>query len=139
MNEQQNTDSIKAMYAAFARGDVQDILDRLTDDVEWTLEGPAILPFAGTKRGPAEVLGFFEALATTQQNQKLTIDTYAAQGDIVATMGRYAATVRATGRSFDSRVAHFLTFRDGKVSKFADFVDTAAMAEAYAHAAAAAR
>ena len=139
MNERQNVEKIKAMYAAFARGDVQTILGALTDDVEWILEGPAIIPFAGTRRGPGEVAGFFRALATTQTNQKLTIETYVAQGDVVATMGRYAATVTATGRSFDASIAHFFTFRNGKVSRFVDFGDTALMAETYETAAAAAR
>jgi len=139
MSEQQNLEKVKSMYAAFGRGDAGYILDGLAEDVEWILEGPAILPFAGTRRGRTEVTGFFEALATTQTNHKLTIDTYVAQGDVVATMGRYAATVKATGRSFDSKVAHFFTFRDGKVAKFADFVDTAQMASAYETAAAAAR
>jgi len=139
MNEQQNVEKIKAMYAAFARGDVATILGALTEDVEWTLEGPAIIPFAGARRGPGDVAGFFQALATTQANQKLTIDTYVAQGDVVATMGRYAATVTATGRSFDASIAHFFTFRDGKVSKLVDFGDTALMAETYAQASAAAR
>jgi len=139
MNEQQNTELIKAMYAAFARGNVAAILGALTEDVEWILEGPAIIPFSGSRRGRAEVAGFFEGLATTQVNQKLTIDTWVAQGEVVATMGRYAATVKANGRSFDASIAHFFTFRGGKVSKFVDFGDTALMAETYAQASAAAR
>jgi ketosteroid isomerase-like protein len=139
MNEQQNTETIKAMYAAFARGDVQTIMSALTDDVQWSLDGPATIPFAGTRRGPAEVMGFFQALGSTQENQKLTIDTYVAQGDVVATSGRYAARVKSTGKSFDSPIAHFFTFRNGKVSKFVDFGDTALMAETYEQASAAAR
>ncbi|HTP85329.1 MAG TPA: nuclear transport factor 2 family protein [Bryobacteraceae bacterium] len=139
MNEQDNTAAVKALYAAFGRGDIQYILERLTSDIEWTLEGPAILPFAGTMQGPDGVLTFFQALATTQDDRKLTIDTIVAQGDMVATMGRYAATVKATGKRFDSAVAHFFTFRNGKVAKFNDFVNTALMAEAYQQAAAASR
>jgi ketosteroid isomerase-like protein len=47
--------------------------------------------------------------------------------------------VTATGKSFDSPVAHFFTFRGGKISRFVDVVDTAAMADAYRAASAAAR
>ena len=139
MNEQQNTDLIKLVYAAFGRGDVQAILDRLTDDVEWSLEGPAVIPFAGTRRGPGQVVGFFQALATANENMVLTTDRFVAQGDQVATIGRFAATVKATGRRFDSPIAHFFTIRDGRISRFVDFGDTALMAEAYTQAAAAAR
>jgi ketosteroid isomerase-like protein len=91
--------------------------------VEWTLEGPS------------EVLGFFQALGATQQNQKLTTERWVAHGDTVATLGRYSGTVTATGKRFDSPVAHFFTIRDGKISRFVDLGDTAAFAEAYTSAA----
>ena len=138
MNEQQNTDTVKTMYAAFGRGDIQVILDRLTDDVEWSMEGPSIIAYAGKRHGRSEALAFFQALGTTQDNQKLTIDTYSAQGDVVATVGNYGATVKSTGKSYHVRIAHFFTFHDGKVSKFEDFGDTAAIADAYQQTAAAA-
>lgn len=137
MNEQQNTALIQKLYDAFARGDVQTILDNLTDDVAWQMDGPAIIPFTGRRTGPAEVRGFFEALSATQQNMKLTTERFIAQGDGVATLGRYAATVTATGKSFDSAVAHFFTIRDGKVAQFVDVGDTAAIADAYVNRSAA--
>jgi uncharacterized protein len=139
MTEQGNTALIQKLYAAFAKGDVQTILDNCTDDVEWTLEAPEIVPFAGKRRGVAEVKQFFQALATTQANQKLTIETFVAQGDHVATLGRYAGMVPATGKSFDTAVAHFFTIRNGKVSRFVDVGDTAAMADSYTNASAAGR
>jgi ketosteroid isomerase-like protein len=139
MNEQNNKALIEKVYAAFGRGDVQTILDTLTPNVEWTLEGPAVIPFAGKRIGVAQVRTFFEALATTQENQKLTIDDYIAQGDKVATTGRYSAVVKATARRFDCAVAHVFTVRDGKIVNFLDFADTAQMADAYVSAAAASR
>jgi hypothetical protein len=62
-----------------------------------------------------------------------------AQGDQVAGLGRYAATVTATGKSFDSALAHFFTVRGGKISRFVDVADTAVMADAYRAASAASR
>jgi ketosteroid isomerase-like protein len=136
MNEQQNTALIQKVYAAFARGDIQTIMNSLTADVDWALEGPAIIPFSGRRKGGAEVLGFFQALAETQQDMKLTTETFVAQGDVVATVGRYSATVKATGKKLDVATGHFFTIRDGKIAKFVDFGDTAAMADAYASTAA---
>ena len=137
MSEQSNTELIRNMYAAFARGDVQTLLDHCTDDVEWTLEAPDIVPFAGKRRGKAEVLQFFEALASTQENQKLTVEIMVAQGDYVAMLGRYSGSVAATGRTFDSPVAHFFAIRNGLVARFVDLGDTAAMVDSYTAAAAA--
>ena len=131
MNENDNITLVQNMYAAFGRGDIQTIMGHLAPNVEWTLNGPTEIPYSGKKSGPDQVLTFFEALATTQEDQKLTIDEYIAQGDRVATVGRYSATVKATGKRIDGPVAHIFTVRNGKVIRFLDFVDTAQMAEAY--------
>jgi ketosteroid isomerase-like protein len=133
MTENHNTKLIQTMYAAFGAGDIQTILDLLSPDVEWTLTGPAGIPYSGKKVGPSQVLTFFQSLATTQEHHKLTIDVYIAQGDHVATTGRYSALVKATGKLIDGPVAHVFTIKNGKVVKFLDFVDTAQMADAYTH------
>ncbi len=54
MSEQQNAELIKSVYDAFGRGDLAYILDRLAEDVDWTLEGPAIIPYAGKRKGVAQ-------------------------------------------------------------------------------------
>lgn len=131
MNEQNNVTLIQKVYAAFGKGDIQTILDYLTPDVDWSVAGPTTIPFAGDRRGPGEVKGFFDALATTQDNQRLTIDEIIAQGDQVASIGRYSCTIKATGKQVDSPVAHFFTVRDGRISKFVDFLDTALVVEGY--------
>ena len=130
-----NTTLIQTMYAAFGRGDIQTILDHLAPDVEWTLNGPEVIPYSGKKVGPSQVVTFFEALASTQDHPKLTIDEYIAQGDKVATVGRYSAVVKSTGKVIDGPVAHIFTIKNGKVVRFLDFVDTAQMADAYVSAA----
>lgn len=134
MNEQANATLIRRMYDAFAKGDVQTILDHLTDDVEWITEGPDVIPYTGRQVGLAQVRGFFDALAETQEDMKLTTDQIVAQGDNVATLGRYSGTIKATGRRFDTPIGHFFTIRNGKVSRFVDLIDTAAMASAYSAA-----
>jgi ketosteroid isomerase-like protein len=98
MNKQQNTALIRSLYDAFERKDIQFILDQLTGDVEWTLEGPAVIPYAGKRVGPAQVMEFFNALAGTQENIRLTTEQIVAQNDAVATLGRYAAKVTPTGK-----------------------------------------
>lgn len=139
MNEQQNTALIQKLYDAFGRGDIETILNNLTDDVRWGLEGPAIIPFAGRRTGKSQVRGFFDALATTQRDVKLTIEHFVAQGNMVASIGRYSGTVTTTGKKFDDALAHFFEFRDGKVARFVDFTDTASVADSYTHASAATR
>ncbi|HEU0004489.1 MAG TPA: nuclear transport factor 2 family protein, partial [Terriglobia bacterium] len=60
MTEEENVRTIQEAYASFQRGDVQAVLNVLTDDVEWVTPGPTgILPLAGHRRGRDEVAQFF--------------------------------------------------------------------------------
>lgn len=132
MNEQDNIALVQKMYDAFGRGDIQTIVDHVTDDVEWIAEGPSSIPYLGKMKGPAEVQSkFFGGIAGTQEDMKLTIDDFIAQEDGVATFGRYSGKVKATGKRFDVALGHLFRVRDGKVSKFVNLGDTAAMAAAY--------
>ena len=58
-----NLDKIKAVYDAFAKGDIPSVLATLSADVEWTeAEG---FPYGGTYRGPKAVLeGVFMRLGS---------------------------------------------------------------------------
>jgi uncharacterized protein len=136
MNEQENIALVKKLYEAFARGDVQTILDHVTEDVKWSNPGPSIVPYFGDRTGPGQVREFFNHLVGTQENVNLTIDQFIAQGDAVATLGRFTGNVKATGKPFDSLVGHFFTIRDGKVARWIGLGDTANAAVAYSTAAA---
>jgi ketosteroid isomerase-like protein len=81
MSEQENIALVKKLYDAFARGDTKTILDHVTDDVKWSSPGPGTVPYSGDRTGPAQVREFFNTLASTQENVKLTIDRFVAQGD----------------------------------------------------------
>jgi ketosteroid isomerase-like protein len=59
-----NKDTVQAIYEAFGRGDVSAILDKLADDVEWETQVPVSgVPWLQSRRGKANIAGFFEALA----------------------------------------------------------------------------
>lgn len=60
-------------------------------------------------------------------------------GDAVAAFGRYQATVKASGIRVDTPVAHYFKFRDAKVARYVNIVNTGAFLEAADASAAAAR
>lgn len=124
------TATVQELYAAFGRGDVPAILAKLADDVVWESEGPAIVSFSGIRHGITATRGFFEALGADHSNPQLTIAEYVASGDTVMTIGRYTATMKATGKKFDSPVAHYWKFRDGKVVRYVGLANTAAAVDA---------
>ena len=129
--KEQNIALIKKMYTAFEHGDTQTILNHLTDDVEWRFEGPPQIPYTGIRRGPQEVMGFFTGLAGNESLPSLRMEEFYGDGDVVITVGRYSATVNATGKSFDTALVHLFKIRDGKVCRFSNHPDTAAELTAY--------
>ena len=51
MSERTNTEVVQQGYEAFGRGDIPALLQFLTVDVEWTQQGPSVVPFSGTRHG----------------------------------------------------------------------------------------
>jgi ketosteroid isomerase-like protein len=135
MSERSNVQVIQAAYAAFQRGDIQSILDSLTEDVQWI--APPIEPVAGTYRGRAEVANFFQKVNEISDFVSFDPREYVAQGDRVIALGSYRASVRSTGKEYQCDWAMAFTVRDGRVAEFQEFTDTAAIAAALPAAASA--
>ena len=127
MSERTNADVVQQGYEAFGRGDIPALLDLLTDDVEWTLQGPSVIPFAGTRHGREGVAEFFSVLGETLDFEQFEPREFVAQGDtVVVVVGFERSLSRATGRTIEQEWAHVNTLRDGKIAKFRAFEDTGA-------------
>jgi ketosteroid isomerase-like protein len=124
------TATVQELYAAFSRGDLAAILAKLSDDVVWESEGPAVISSSGIRHGKAEAQGFFEGLNNDFTDHQLTITDYVGSGDTVMTLGRYTATAKASGRKVDTPTAHYWKFREGKVVRYVGLSNTAAAIEA---------
>lgn len=135
MGEEANVQVVQEAYAAFKRGNIQAILDSLSKDVEWI--APGVEPVAGMYRGPDEVARFFQQVNEISEFSSFEPGEYVAQRDRVVALGHYRATVRNTGRQYDCDWAMVFTFQDGKISKFQEYTDTAAIVAALQTASAA--
>ena len=126
-----NVDVVRRTYEAVGRGDIPAVLDLLTDDVEWTLQGPSTIPFARTRRGREAVSEFFSSVAETLEFQQFEPREFVAQGNTVVVVGYERNLIKPTGRTFEQEWAHVYTLRDGKIAKFRAFEDTAAYVGAF--------
>jgi len=132
MTEQENVRTIQEAYASFQRGDVQAVLNVLTDDVEWVTPGPtSILPLAGHRRGRDEVAQFFSLLNGSEEVEQFEPQEYVAQGNNVVVFVKYRSRIKSTGHTADADLVHVFTVRDGKIAAFREYYDTAAAVEAY--------
>jgi ketosteroid isomerase-like protein len=133
MSAEQNIQVVKDAYAAFGRGDVNGILALLDDSVEWEgVKGTeGVAPHAGIRRGKLAVAEFFRTLATTLDFQLFEPREFVAQGDAVVVIGRYKATVKSTNRSSESDWVMVFNLRNGTVTRFREFTDSAAIVRSF--------
>ena len=131
MSEQSNIQVVQAMFGALGRRDIQGVLDRLSDDIEWKIAGPSELPFAGTHRGRDEVAKFFQTFGQAAEFEVFEPQAYFAGGEKVVVLGHERQRIRATGQAVETEWAMAFVVRDGKIARFHNYVDTHALATAH--------
>ena len=118
-----NLNSIKAVYEAFAKGDIPSVLEILSRDIDWTeAEG---FPYGGTYHGPKAVLeGVFMRLGAEWKDFAAVPHEFIDGGDTIVALGKYSGTYKATNKSFEADFAHVWNLREGKAVRFVQYVDT---------------
>ena len=133
MEEARNTTVVQDAYAAFSRGDIQTLLSKLADDIVWmpVYGAGSHVPTAGDRRGKAAVAEFFKQVAENVNFSRFEPKEFIATGDKVVALGHYTATTPMK-KSFDSDFAMVFTLRNGQVTRFQEFCNSAAINAAYA-------
>jgi len=117
---------VKQAYDAFLRQDVPCILALVADSVDWELVGSTKLPYAGRRRDHKGVADFFAAVAQSDEMHEFEPREFIESGDNVAVLGWERATARDTGHAFESEWAHIFTVKNGKITRWRGFFNTAA-------------
>lgn len=127
-----NLDTVKRSYAAFDRGDMDAVLEAMTDDIEW--QQAQGLPHGGTYRGVAEVrANVFDPLDRDWWSSFAAVPTeFLDAGDEVVVLGRYQGVAKGTEKRLDVPFVHVWSLRDGRAWRFRQFLDTAGWVEALA-------
>jgi steroid delta-isomerase-like uncharacterized protein len=123
---------VQSMYAAFGRGDIAAVIANCAPDVQWEVLGPPrSFPLFGTRRGAGEVEDFFRLLPEVHTFTEFSPENFVAGNDTVVALGHYSFTLNNNGRTVATEWAHAFTIRDGMVTRFREFTDSAQMLDAY--------
>jgi hypothetical protein len=124
-----NVQMMKDLYAAFGRGDIPTVLAVMDPGIEWhEAEGNPYHPGDQVWRGPDAVMqNLFVRLATEWDGFTAHPREFYDAGPAVVVEGRYTGTYKKTGGKFDAQVCHVWKIRDGKITSFQQYVDTAQM------------
>ncbi|HYJ88561.1 MAG TPA: nuclear transport factor 2 family protein [Pyrinomonadaceae bacterium] len=134
---EENKAIVRQAYDNFKAGRIDKLLELMSDDIDWTLPEVEGIPFGGKRSGLKSVGEFFVIVNNSQESLSFEPREVIAEGDKVVALGTYTWRVRSTKREFTGDFAHAWTFRDGKVIRFHEYTDTAALANAYQKAASA--
>jgi len=122
-----NVSLLKNLYAAFGRGDIPTILETMSADIKWyQAESNPYMPSGEAWVGPDSVLNnLFMKLGTEWDGFAVHPRSFHGAGGSVIVEARYSGTYKPTGKSMDVQVCHVWDIKDGKVTRFQQYVDTA--------------
>jgi len=122
-----NVSLVKNLYDAFGRGDIAAVLGAMSPDIQWyQAESNPYRPSGEAWVGPDTVLkNLFMRLGAEWDGFTVHTKRFLGAGDSVIVEARYTGTFKATGRSMDTQVCHIWDVKDGKMTRFQQYVDTA--------------
>lgn len=121
------TDIIRSFYDRLASGDAPGALGLMAADIEWI----TMWHYKVDGRGPDRVAeGLFKPLMAEWSSFALVPTEFITEGNTVVSLGEFTGVHGVTGKKTDARYAHVWTIRDGKITRFRQYIDTEAVAEA---------
>jgi ketosteroid isomerase-like protein len=122
-------DVARAIYEAFGRGAIARVLELFDAGIEFReAEGNPYRPDGTPWVGPEMVLNeLFVKLGQEWAGFTVTPLVMTETTDGVVTEGRYTGTYKPTGRTIDMQICHVLRIRDGRLTHFQQYADTAAL------------
>jgi uncharacterized protein len=122
-----NVTLLKGLYDAFGRGDMPAVLGAMNPGVQWhQAESNPYNPSGEAFVGPNAVMNnVFMRLGGEWEGFSVHPKTFYGAGDSVVVEARYTGTYKATGKRMDAQVCHVWDVKDGKVTRFQQYMDTA--------------
>ena len=122
-----NVSLLKSLYDAFGRGDIPNVLGAMSPEIKWhEAESNPYMPSGKAWIGPDAVLNdLFMKLGSEWDGFAVHPKVFHDAGNSVIVEIRYSGTYKATGKSMDAQGCHVWDMKDGKLTRFQQYVDTA--------------
>jgi uncharacterized protein len=126
-----DVESLRRIYNAFSRWDLEELVSDLAHDIEWRL--PDTLPWGGTRHGHDGVLAFVSVSNDHVEGRWADPDDFLDAGDRLIVQGRMRGRAKASGRGYEVDFVHIWTMTDGVASRMRAYFDTAPIMAALGH------
>jgi ketosteroid isomerase-like protein len=132
--QEKNIQLIKDMFATFKKGDAQALINYVAEDCDWwspvTNTSSDAIPWATPRHGRGEVSSLFSEIFTKVKPIEIKPEHYTAQEDYCIVEGSSRGLTLATGCEFYINWVMVCTLRDGKITRFRNYFDTADLSKA---------
>ena len=122
-----NVQLARQIYDLFGSRDIPAVLASFDPEIEWReAEGNPYQMDGTAWIGPQAVLeNLFRFIGSDWEAHTIHSEKLHDAGEYVVVEGRFTGKYKPTGRSIDAQLCHVLAFRNGKVTRFQQYVDTA--------------
>lgn len=133
MRNEDNQQIIENMFKNYAAGNMSAVLSCFDKDVIWVRPGAPDIPFSGTFKGLEEVMKMFAIQASVISIKEFIPEKICTNDDTVVVLGHDYVDVNSTGKTYSTHWVQSYIFRDGKITNVEVYMDTKAVADAFAH------
>lgn len=119
---QQDVETMRGGYEAFARQDIPAVLALFDPEIEWDVSDA--LPEGGVHHGHEGVGRFFQSLPVTYAELRVEPEDFLDAGDHVVVIGTHRGRGH-NGSAFEARFVHVWDMRGGRAVRFRETADTA--------------
>ena len=121
------TDTVRDFYTKLAAADAPGALGLMDPDIEWI----TMWHYKVEGSGPGAVAeGLFKPLMAEWTSFSLVPIEFVTEGDTVVSLGNFTGVHSVTGKTAEARYAHVWTVKGEKITRFQQFIDTLAIADA---------
>jgi ketosteroid isomerase-like protein len=121
----ENLVAIRAIYDAFAMGDIPTVLGQMSPDIVWNEADDFRYADRNPYVGPQAILeGVFMRIGAEWDEFGVGLEELLDAGDTIVALGHYGGTFKATGTAQHSQFAHVWKVRDGKAARFQQYTNT---------------
>lgn len=120
-----NLARVKAVYQAFTRGALTEVVEQLHHSVHWYEAESSPYADGNPYVGPDEVAGgVFQRLQKDYPDLQILAERYYEMDNKVVVEGRYKGLHHVTKKPLDAQFVHVWQLKDGRVRQFRQFTDT---------------
>ena len=132
MAKEGNGQLVQRFYAKMQAGSIEEVVALLSPDFELVYMGPSSIPSAGTWSGHEGFRNWAQAaLQGHLPPESVDFEEFVVHEDKVFVPGHVNLRVKTTGKTCETDFLHVFTIRDGRLTRWHDFFDTFAVAQAY--------